>query len=39
MQQSGFVDRIGAENFAPDIFAALEIAKRHLGEIDIEITR
>lgn len=39
MQQSGFVDRIGAENFAPDIFAALEIAKRHLEEIDLEITR
>ena len=31
MRESGFVDQVGADNFAEDIFAALEIAKRHIG--------
>jgi SulP family sulfate permease len=31
MRDSGFVDMVGGDNFADDIFAALEIAKRHLG--------
>jgi sulfate permease, SulP family len=31
MRDSGFVDLVGRDNFADDIFAALEIAKRHLG--------
>ena len=31
MRDSGFVDLVGGDNFADDIFAALEIAKRHLG--------
>ena len=30
MRESGFVDLVGAENFAEDIFAALEIAKHHI---------
>jgi len=32
MRQSGFVNLVGRENFAGDIFAALEIAKAHLGD-------
>jgi SulP family sulfate permease len=32
MRESGFVGLVGAENFAEDIFASLEIAKRHIGE-------
>jgi SulP family sulfate permease len=31
MESSGFVEHIGAERFAPDIFAALEIARAHLA--------
>ena len=31
MRESSFVDLVGADNFAEDIFAALEIAKRHIG--------
>ena len=31
MRDSGFVDLAGRDNFADDIFAALEIAKQHLG--------
>ncbi|HKX82950.1 MAG TPA: sodium-independent anion transporter, partial [Pyrinomonadaceae bacterium] len=31
MRQSGLVETIGRDKFAPDIFAALEIAKRHVG--------
>ncbi|MBK9163604.1 MAG: sulfate permease [Acidobacteria bacterium] len=36
MRKSGFVEMVDKKNFAPDIFGALEIAKRHLdsGEID-----
>jgi SulP family sulfate permease len=30
MRQSGFAVELGEENIAPDIFAALEIARRHL---------
>jgi SulP family sulfate permease len=30
MRQSGFAAELGDENIAPDIFAALEIARRHL---------
>ena len=31
MNESGFVGLVGAVNFAEDIFAALEIAKRHIA--------
>ncbi len=31
MHESGFVGLVGADNFAEDIFAALEIAKRHIA--------
>jgi sulfate permease, SulP family len=31
MQRSGLVEAIGSDNFAPDIFKALEIAERHLA--------
>jgi len=31
MRESGFVGLVGAGNFAEDIFAALEIAKRHIA--------
>jgi len=34
MRRSGFVNRVGRENFASDIFTALEIARRHLGDGD-----
>lgn len=33
MSESGFVELVGPGNFAEDIFAALEIAKRHIGGI------
>lgn len=39
MLKSGFVEKIGAENFAPDIFSALETGKKYLDEMEIEITR
>ncbi|MBK9155112.1 MAG: sulfate permease [Chloracidobacterium sp.] len=32
MRKTGFVDLVDRKNFAPDIFAALEIAKRHIEE-------
>ena len=32
MQNSGLVDRVGPERFAPDIFKALEIAENHMKE-------
>jgi SulP family sulfate permease len=38
MRQSGFVEMAGKKNFAGDIFGALEIARRHLGAVDIEKT-
>jgi SulP family sulfate permease len=31
MQKSGLVDEVGSENFAPDIFKAIDIAERHLS--------
>lgn len=36
MRRSGFVQLVDKKNFTPDIFVALEVAKRHLdsGEID-----
>jgi hypothetical protein len=30
MRKSGFVDLVNRNNFAPDLFAALEIAKKHI---------
>jgi hypothetical protein len=32
MRQTGLVEKIGRENFAGDIFIALEIAKKHLDK-------
>ena len=34
MESSGFVTTVGAGRFAPDIFAALEIAKKHLDSAE-----
>lgn len=34
MQKSGLVDEVGSENFAPDIFEAIDIAERHLNNGD-----
>jgi len=34
MRKTGFVETVGRENFAGDIFAALEFAKRHLGQME-----
>jgi SulP family sulfate permease len=34
MRQSGLVEMVGRENFAGDIFAALEIAEKHLAKTD-----
>lgn len=39
MRQSGFVEKVGQGNFGTDIFAALEIARAHLDNIDLEKTR
>ena len=39
MRQSGFVEKAGEDNFAPDIFAALEKARTHLDSVDTERTR
>jgi SulP family sulfate permease len=39
MRKSGFVDKVGREHFAVDIFAALDFAKAHLDSIDSERTR
>lgn len=38
MRRSGFVEMVDKKNFAPDIFGALEIARRHLSSGDIENT-
>jgi len=38
MRSSGFVDLVDRKNFAPDIFASLEIAKRHLADTNINST-
>lgn len=38
MRKSGFVDLVDRNNFAPDLFAALEIAKRHINDTKIEET-
>lgn len=32
MQKSGLVDEVGSENFAPDIFKAIDIAEGHLND-------
>lgn len=39
MRNSGFIDLVDRKNFAPDIFGALEIARKHLDQGDIERTR
>ena len=36
MRRSGFVEMVDKKSFAPDIFGALEIARRHLGSGEIE---
>ncbi len=38
MRNSGFVDMVDRRNFAGDIFAAIETARRHLDSIDSERT-
>ena len=38
MRSTGFVDHVDKKNFAPDIFAALEIAKQHIDERKLEET-
>ena len=38
MRKSGFVDTVGRENFARDIYAALEIAERHLAATQNDVT-
>lgn len=35
MRTTGFVELVDRKNFAPDIFAALEIAKRYAGEFEV----
>ncbi|QQS34061.1 MAG: sulfate permease [Acidobacteriota bacterium] len=39
MRKSGFVEMVDKNNFARDIFGALEIARKHLDQGDIESTR
>jgi SulP family sulfate permease len=39
MRKSGFVEMIDKKNFAPDIFGALEIAKKHLDDLEIDRTK
>lgn len=39
MYQSGFVEEAGRQNFAEDIFAALELAKAHIGDTAIDKTQ
>lgn len=39
MRKSGFVELVDVKNFAPEIFGALEIAKRHLAADEIESKR
>jgi len=34
MRKSGFVETVGRDKFAGDIFAALEIATRHLQKLE-----
>ncbi len=38
MRQSGLVDTVGRENFGKDIYAALEIAERHLAATQSDIS-
>ncbi len=39
MDQYGFVEEAGRQNFAEDIFAALELAKAHIGDTAIDTTQ
>ncbi len=39
MRKSGFVEMVGRQNFAGDIFAALEIARTYIDDTQIEHTR
>ncbi len=39
MDQCGFVEEAGRQNFAKDIFAALELAKAHIGDTAIDKTQ
>lgn len=39
MRKSGFVETVGRQNFAGDIFAALEIARTYIDDTKIEHTR
>ncbi len=39
MEASGFIESVDRRNFAPDIFGALEIARKYLDQADIERTR
>ncbi|HEX6278937.1 MAG TPA: SulP family inorganic anion transporter, partial [Pyrinomonadaceae bacterium] len=39
MRKSGFIELVDRNNFAPDIFAAVEIAKKHLENMKIEETK
>jgi SulP family sulfate permease len=39
MRSSGFIEIVDRKSFAPDIFAALEIARNYLDQADIETTR
>jgi SulP family sulfate permease len=36
MEKNGLVEYVGADNFAPDIFKALEIARRHIGDAEAD---
>ncbi|MEZ5422849.1 MAG: hypothetical protein R2682_07115 [Pyrinomonadaceae bacterium] len=36
MRKSGFVEMVGRQNFAGDIFAALEIARTYIDDLEIE---
>jgi SulP family sulfate permease len=39
MRASGFIELVDRRNFAPDIFAAIEIARKYLDQTDVERTR
>ena len=39
MRKGGFVDQVGRKNFAPDIIAALDVAKDYLDSIEVDKTR
>lgn len=39
MRKSGFIELVDRNNFAPDIFAAVEIARKHLENMKIEETK